>query len=693
MTNSFSSSRHKVLKVLLIALISIVVLFFTVDLSLTLVFNHYLKKAKVSLQDDVGLDLDYSLAIFDIFSGIHIKNLSLSKDKDKIFQVNSIGLKPDFLNTILKRKLFCKEALIEDPHVYKTDKLDKAFLTFLLASLKNSQEVFRSSLVRLYNFNFMDMINFDIGGYMALAQSKVFLSRGKIRILKAAFIDKTDFDQSNSLLDSPLDYAFEATYINGDFIINKLDLIGFSARLIMSGRINDYQDTFDLDIKGELKDFLLEDVKQLNNDYVYARGILSSNFYVKGPIESSDFRAEVIISNSNLKVLDLFKMNRIYSKLIWDNKGLRSKKISGLLEDSPVSLSIDIGKSDAGKSINFELSTQKIDLLKDLNIKFQGYLGKNSLGADIEIRFNHEYDQKTLAKNFNFKNLILTFDEFGFSCDSAQIQLNEEKLDIPEKKEEGVEQEVGQGNNIVLQDISGSMAFVKDSFEFYNVEASVFDGLLKADGSFKSKGNALYYDANIILSKLNSEKAFREVVSDDFKLSGVLSGSIILNSKLRESLTGDIQIIDGELEDNSVLIAISDFFGIPSLRSVAFSNLKMIFYKAWNKYDAKISLFSSDVSIYLDNKSFIGKTLDGYLLVKMDTALTDESPRFKKLFKYIGYKEPTVYFPFQLKGYVGKPRIEWLENEFKEKLQDFLPESNQKLFQDALNKMVEDFAE
>ena len=148
--------------------------------------------------------------------------------------------------------------------------------------------------------------------------------------------------------------------------------------------------------------------------------------------------------------LNFFRMDRIDSKLIWDNKGFRSEKMSGLLKESPVSLSIDIGKTDAGKSINFKLKTQKIDLFEDLNIKFQGDLGKNSLAADIEIGFNHEYDEKTLAKNFNFKNLIITFDELGFSCDSARIELGEERLGIPENEEEGAAQELRSKNTMPL---------------------------------------------------------------------------------------------------------------------------------------------------------------------------------------------------------------------------------------------------
>ncbi|MFC1645914.1 DUF3971 domain-containing protein [Candidatus Omnitrophota bacterium] len=652
-------------------------------MSISLILNDNLKKAKTSFRDSAGLDFDYTIAFFDIFYGISVNNLSISKDKDKIFDIGSIRLKIGILNTIFKRQLLCEEIFIQDPHLYKVDHFDKTHLSFLLAIARDSEDILKSAKIEVYNLNFMELANLDIGGYIALAQNKLLLSRGKVRILESAFLGKTDFDQSNSLLDEPLDYAFETTYLDDDFVINKLDLIGFIARFIMSGRIKDYESNFDLDLKGELRDFLLEDVKQLNNEYIYSRGILGAKFYIKGPIENADFSTDIKISDSNLKILDFLKIDKINSNLIWDNKGFRSKKISGSIDNAPISLSLDIGREDEKKIINLELSSQNLDLLDDIRIKFQGGFLKNILGCDIEIEIEHTYNKKSLTRYFNFDNLYLSLDDFEFNCDSADIQFGEVGQSQAEKKLK----------KLLLKKLSGNITIVRDSLELYNFEAGAFGGFLKADASFSRKENALQYNARVILDKLDAAEMVGEFLSGEFQLSGLLSGSINLNSKLRENISGDIQILNGDIANNAVLVAISDFFGIPSLKKVAFSNLKVIFYKVWNQYTSKISLFSPDVAIYVDNKSFEDDSLDGYLLVKLATVLTDESPKFRRLFKYIGYKEPMVYFPFQLKGYAGKPRIEWLENEFKEKLQDFLPESNKRLLQEALNKMVEDFSE
>ena len=699
MEKPYSKSRlNRALHSFFFIIVATIVLFLVFEFSLTLVFNSQLKKAKASFKDYAGIDLDYKFVLFDVFYGAFVKSLSISKDNKPMLDVGSIRLKPDIFDSIVNRGLSCKEIYINRPHVYKVDELNKKYLSLTLANIHNSGSLIKSALVKVYNMNFMDRINLDLGGYVAFAQNKVLLSRGKIRILDSMLLGMSDIDQSNNFLVMPLDYAFEATYMDGDFVINKFELISLSAKLVMSGRMEDYADALDVDLKGDLKDFMLEDARMFNNEYAYGRGILNSKFNIKGPLDTADFRVDMSISDANLKVLDTLKLSKIDIDLVWDNKGLRSDNMTMLIDGSAASLSIDISREGAGNTIDLEFFSGSLDVLDDFKVNFQGNLAKSILEGDIAVAFKRKYEEKTLSRNFSLENFSLDLVDFSFGCKSAQLTLGEkaeteslveESLGMVSPEEEEDEEII---RRLTLNQLVGNMSMTSESLEVYNLEGDFYGGTLKSDASFRSADSTLYYNSKIILKNVNTADLAQEFLFEEYKLSGMLSGSIILNSKLRENITGDIQIIDGELTDNAVLIAISNFFALPSLKSVSFSNLKVIFYKIWNQYDSKISLFSQDVSIYLDNKSAAGESLDGYLLVKISTDLMDESPRFRQLFKYIGYKEPTVYFPFQLKGYFEKPRIEWLENEFKEKLEAFLPESNKKLLQEALNSLVLDMS-
>ena len=80
--------------------------------------------------------------------------------------------------------------------------------------------------------------------------------------------------------------------------------------------------------------------------------------------------------------------------------------------------------------------------------------------------------------------------------------------------------------------------------------------------------------------------------------------------------------------------------------------------------------------------------MDGYLSVIMSTELLNESKVFKKLLAYIKHDEPVVVFPFKITSYINTPRILWLKNEFKVKLQNLLPESNKRFLQGQVNNMI-----
>jgi hypothetical protein len=81
--------------------------------------------------------------------------------------------------------------------------------------------------------------------------------------------------------------------------------------------------------------------------------------------------------------------------------------------------------------------------------------------------------------------------------------------------------------------------------------------------------------------------------------------------------------------------------------------------------------------------------MDGYLSVSIATQLLNESKYFKKLLIYLKHDQPSVVFPFKISSYLNSPRILWLRNEFKEKLQHLLPESNKRVLQGQINTMVE----
>ena len=128
---------------------------------------------------------------------------------------------------------------------------------------------------------------------------------------------------------------------------------------------------------------------------------------------------------------------------------------------------------------------------------------------------------------------------------------------------------------------------------------------------------------------------------------------------------------------------------MPSLKKIAFDDLSMFFSGGRGEYAAQVKLQSPDVIGVLDGKVTNYEKLDGYLSTSLSTKLLDESKQFRKILIYIKHDEPSVIFAFKISSYLNSPRVLWLKNEFKEKLQNLLPERNKRSLQRQVNSMVE----
>lgn len=683
MTSFSSSSHHKAIHFFFSALISILVVILVIDVSFSFILGHYLEKIRIDLKNSSDLELSEDSYYFEIFNGVLINGLTIKKKNSPIFSTDNIKLKLSLPALIFKKELSLERIKMLNPHIYKSDYPKDDILRAITHILEKPNALFKSTIILLTNLNVMETVVLDIDGYVALAQQELLLTRGKINIRKAEFLNTSNAPYINSILNKPINYLFEGRYSGDDFFINKLDLISHSARLLLSGELKTSNNTINLDIKGELKDFLLDDIQIINNSYLNSTGLLGASFVLKGPIGDIAYNIDIDILNCSLDILHKIAINKINSHLVWDNRGLRSTAASALFNNSPINLNLSIDNKGFSL-INLEfLSQNQLDILKRVRLDFYGYIHNKFLEGDLITTLDYPKDKQLRSAALDFRDINFNFESFGFKSRLLNVLFNNSEnwnSDSELKKME-------------LSDLSCILALSKDVLSIQSINAKLYGGNLKAEVGFNYQEDIFSYNSKLNLENIQVKDLANEFLSSDYRLTGILSGKINIDSKENELIGGDLDIANGKIEDNAILIAVADFFSMPSLKNIDFSNLKILFRRIWDKFEAQINLTSDNVGLYLDNKFFPDGTMDGYLLAKFTTSLMDESKRFKALFKYIEYKEPKVYFPFKLMGYVNKPRIEWLRNEFKEKLQDFISKGNQKKLQDLLNKMVIDFSQ
>jgi len=561
--------------------------------------------------------------------------------------------------------------------IYRTDVIDKKIVSALLVGLKTQGEFLRSTRIRISDCNFMDYVSFDSDGYMALAQTKLFLTRGKMRILKANFL-KSGIAMANTEFGKEIDYVFEANYSDNDFFITRFELTGYgAARALASGVVADYEDEVNLDLEGEIKSVLLDDILFLNNRNFSTKGFADIGVSVNGPIEKLATTTKVHFINCVLSAFDTISLKRIDSYLVWDGKDF-SLKLSGYFNDAPLELTLEIDKRNVPQ-IRSQVTVKQIGAFQKTTANFQGYLLNKIIGGDLEVL--GEYTEKKSEKKISvvFTNMYLNLEERNFQSNSLDLVWLGDPSGVQPPK------------SVSFSALSVDAAVKKDGFSLENCKASVYGGIVNGGADFLFDGHDLNYELKLYLQNLEVADFAKEFLSLGYQLSGSLSGTVALSSNPKKAVSGEVQIVGGQVKDNAVLSAVADFFDLPSLRTIDFDKLRINFLKTFGKYHAAINLFANDITIYLDNQFLENGVMDGYLSLRLSSKLMDASSRFSRLFKYIEYSEPTVYFPFNLKGYVDNPRIEWLQNEFKEKLENFLKDKHKKILQDQLNKLAQEF--
>lgn len=681
MANISLKFPRRTLRLLLVAVVIIVGIIVVSDVSGSLLLNNYLRSFQREVNQKAGVRLDFSAAFFDVFTGVHIKGLKLTQGGLALFSARMAACNFDVVQFISQKRLSCKKITLCQPYIYKTDRIDKEFITAILLGMQAQENALRSTVVKIYDFNMMDLVTFDMDGYVAFAQAKLLLTRGKLKVKKTALAHR-----GNAMADSPLgsdvSYAFEATYQGNDFLIHKLELTGYgAASLLLSGAISDFTGAVDLEIEGDIRSVLLDDIPRLNNRYFSTHGFADVAFHVHGPVEQPACTAEVKFTNCNFSLLNSLYIKKIRSELTWDGKDV-AVELSGYMDDSFVNLRLKTDKENA-PHIRSEVSIKDWGSFRAVVLNFQGYFLNRIIGGDVEAIF--DYVQKKTPKRASaaFRNVYFNFDTSIFQSNSFDMAWTsgpsqDEKKPTPRK-------------TMSFADLRAVVESKDNAVALKNIKAALYGGLLEGDAHCSFDVNEFAYDAKLSLRDLKIKDFCQEFLSLGYQLSGSLSGALALSSEPKKAISGEVEVTGGKVYDNVVLTAVADFFGVPSLRTIDFTKLRINFLRAWDKYRAGINLFADDVTLYLDNQFFDNGVMNGYLSVRIDSKRMNESRRFKRLFKYIEYKEPTVYFPFNLKGYLENPRIEWLQNEFKEKLEKFLSDKHKKILQDHLNSLAKDF--
>lgn len=223
---------------------------------------------------------------------------------------------------------------------------------------------------------------------------------------------------------------------------------------------------------------------------------------------------------------------------------------------------------------------------------------------------------------------------------------------------------------------------------------SAYKGLMKGNGflDFNQWPPKLFLDFKFYkLDVAELARAFKL----NYELKGALDFKGVLNNRQDPCLSGRLNITDGYLKDASVLILVSDFLNVPSLKNLYFENISSIASLSLVNKEVifdKIIISGQDLNLKGDIRFKNTKKINGSISVKLSTALLKESFRLRVLFFLIGEKLPYQDFEFEIGGFANSPHIKWLSTRFRENVMKYLSGGDRKGIENSLEKAIGELA-
>lgn len=687
MTKFSLNSYRKGLRFFLNLAFFFIILTGLVNLSVSIVLNKKFKETERLLARSEGISFHLKFAYFNIFRGVTIKSLEFGKGGNVFFSARRIGIGFDILS-LFKHKISIKNIEVRQSRITLYSVTDIKSLVERLMGMNQSIGFFDTIYFKGTDLWFDDVARLDVKGYLSFIKGNFLVSKGKAILKKIQIpqISEVDFFKGSKFY-TPLDYVFEAEPQGEDYCISRMELSNPFFKLTGTGRIQNFKTSPHMSLTVNLLNTVLDDFPVLNREHVQSRGVLDFVLKVSGPLDDLRTLLSVNLTNGDFTFFDSISVTRVNGSLVVTKDHLSGQDFSLNINGIPFKgdfaffqkgyphllllLFSDKASDETGFLLN--LSADWID---------------SELTGDINTRLLYTTKDTVNTLFFNLKGFRLGYDE-DLLLHAQNIEAKF-LVDPQTKKSEAqiLKKELFK-KDLTLADLFCVIKRQKDGFVLDQLKASCYGGTLEGAVNFspgdeqlsiKGEGHLRDVDLNTFFEKSDTKKSI---------LLGRLDGDLRFDSASVDMFKGQLFITDGLIEENPILNAVADFLGVPSLKKINFNDLSMFFTGGRGDYASQIKLQSPEVSGVLDGKVSSYDKMDGYLSVNISSKLLNESKQFRKILTYIRHDEPSVTFPFKIFSYIHSPRVLWLKNEFKEKLQKLLPERNQRFLQREVNKIVE----
>jgi hypothetical protein len=656
-----------------------------VDIALTIFLNKKIAQIEQLVSARDGYYLRVKFSFFNVFSGITMKGLECGRQGEVFFAAKRLDFGFDLLS-LLKKKILIKNIRVRKPQLFANKMAEISSLgNDVLAHMDKSVGFYETVYFQVEDSWLDDAFFLDMKGYLSLVKGNLFISRGVVTLKKirlAAFSD-VDFFHGSSFY-KPFDYIFEGELKDMDFIVSRFEVSNPTLKFAGKGRIQgvaaDARAVFDVNFLN----ILLDDFPSINSDRLQSRGVVDAILKVSGPLSDIKALLSLKISNGRFAFFDSLFLNKVNGNAVITQDHLIGQNFSLNINGIPFVADFAATQQDYPHLLLHLFSVYKVGDLSAMVLNFSSDWVEGELAGDVRMRIRYTSKDTSNTMDFHLSDFHLGYEDDLF--------INARNLDAKLAVEPIASKEPSGkifSRDLALQHLFCVVRRQEDGFVLEHMKATIYGGTLEGAIEFVPEANQLDIKGEAHLREVDLSDFFTESKDNAYSVSGKLDADLRFDNSLADMFKGQLFVVDGTIAQHPLLNAVSDFLGVPSLKKVTFKDLSMFYSGGRGEYTSQVKLQSPDVNFFLTGKITSYDKMDGVLSVSLATQLLNESKQFKKILAYIKHEEPYVIFPFKISSYIHSPRVLWLKNEFKEKLQNLLPERNKRFLQRQVNSVVE----
>ncbi len=627
---------------------------------------------------------------FNIFKGLALTGVTIHRDLELLFDAERLDVGFEGFS-YLRRPL-----RIKDVRVTTLRLVTARFTQLLDVGRRLAHRQMPLAFYDTFQFAcrdvfFDDTIHLNVSGYLNAVNSELYTLRGQVALLKVRYAAFPDLEVlEGSAFYEPFDYEFQASRSEERLEIAPIELS--NAHLKMFGRATAERITSEdavVDLRLEMANILLDDLPVLNRGNVRARGVLDLVGVMRGEILCPETALSVSLKNGAFTFLDSLSFSKMDGKAVFSRHQFSGKDLFFELNGVPFAADLTLS---AERHPHVALSLRSLSqvagapqLTWQMDADWKGDHLRGAAGGSVRYARHNTVQQ--LA--FDFRDFRLGHDEDLYLYSRYfDVGLEAWAVDDTAAAPVSIFQRKAQ-----LEYLFGVLRKLPDAFGLKHVKASCYGGNLEGEAYFIPSDEELFVKGELHVRDVTIRKYVSTSAPKSTLTQGQLEGDLRFDNRLTDQVKGQVFVTNGEIERHPILNAVADFLGIASLKRLPFGDLSIFFNGGRGDYSVQVKLASSLVNAELESKVQAYETMDGYLSASLSSQLLKESRTFKKLLTYLKHDEPFVAFPFKISSYISSPRILWLKNEFKEKIQNLLPERNKRYLQGQVSTLIEKVGE